>query len=56
MKVVRALSVAIMLASGVTACGGGSSASSPANSVTPPPPAQVQGLSTPRSVSVVTVN
>jgi len=55
MQVVRALFVATLLASGIAACGGGGSASSQSNSNNPPPP-PVQGLTTPKTVSVVTAN
>jgi len=55
MKFVRALFIATVLASGIAACGGGSSPTSQSTTNNPPPPA-VQGLTTPKTVSVVTAN
>jgi hypothetical protein len=50
----RALLVALAVASAIAGCGG--SASPPAATVVTPPKATVTGIVTPKSVSVVTAN
>ena len=55
MKTVAVLAIA-MIATGVLSSCGSSSSSSPAPTTDNPAPATVTGLSTPKSVSVVTAN
>jgi hypothetical protein len=55
MKFVARFLAAVLVVSQISACGGGSS--TPASSASgSTPPAQVQGVATPKSVSVVTAN
>ena len=53
MKTVAVLAMAMIATVLLAGCGGGSS---PTTTTDNPPPAKVTGLSTPKSVSVVTAN
>jgi len=53
-KIILSMLAAAIALCGLAACGGGSS--SPAGNSTPPAAAKVQGVQTPKTVSVVTAN
>jgi uncharacterized protein YceK len=58
MKTIALLIMTMIAGAALSGCGSatGAVATTPASTVKPPPPAAVTGVSTPKSVSVVTAN